>query len=569
MNILQFLIDIKSRDNGVMRRIGGLQDRLDKADYSARRLSKTMGGVKEAFMSLPGAKFLANPIVAMTAATGTLAKMGMNAGKTATAFNVLTGSVETGSKILGELNRYADTTIYDRTGVQEAAKTMMGFGVAQEKVIGDLKMLGDVAMGDKQRLSQLALVFGQVAAAERLNGQDLLQLINAGYNPLLDISAQTGKSVSKLRDDMSKGLITFEDLRKAFQRATSEGGRFYNMTTEIAKTPFGRYQQTLGDVTGTLLQMYKVIEPLLIPAFDTFSALLKIVQPLVAGLAAAMGWLVKQFRDGNPWIVGIAAAVGAYTAAILVNTYVLKGWRIAELAVFGAMLLVEKAQWLVNAAMTANPIGLIIAGVAALIAVVVTCWNKFAGFRAVILTVWDTVKGFALMIKDFVVARIQELIRGIGTLGEAIGKLFKGDFSGAWEAAKQGTRDLVGVDSKRAAFTRARDLVTGGSEVYRSHLQREEAKQRAKETISDPSAAAGEAAGGTGTSLTPSGESTSKRNEAITTGGTRNTSITVNIAKFFDSINVSMTDRMDTAELQKTILECMNRALEISYSAAR
>ena len=84
--------------------------------------------------------------------------------------------------------------------------------------------------------------------------------------------------------------------------------------------------------------------------------------------------------------------------------------------------------------MSMNPIGLIVAGVAALVAVIAVCWNKFAGFRAVVLTVWDALKGFADMLKNLVIDRITDLLAGIGQVGEALAKLFKGDFSGAWTA---------------------------------------------------------------------------------------------------------------------------------------
>ena len=202
MNITQFIIDIAARGDGqAISKIRAVQNGLDMANRHAEKL-KT--GLRQAFSSLPGAEFFMNPIVALTTGVGVVAKVGMEAEKTATAFNVLVGNEEKAAKALGELNSYADNTLWDRTTTQEAAKTMLGFGISTEKVVGDLKMLGDVAMGDKNKLRQLALVFGQISAAGKLQGQDLMQLINAGYNPLMDISEMTGKSVAQLKEKKVK-----------------------------------------------------------------------------------------------------------------------------------------------------------------------------------------------------------------------------------------------------------------------------------------------------------------------------------------------------------------------------
>ena len=143
MNVLQFIIDIAARgDQAVIRRVNTLQERLGGAEAAAERLANTTSNkLKNAFMSLPGASFFANPIVALSTGVGVVAKLGMETEKTATAFRVLAGSEETSTKLLGQFNKYADETVWNRPEIQEAAKTMMGFGVSTETVYKDLKML--------------------------------------------------------------------------------------------------------------------------------------------------------------------------------------------------------------------------------------------------------------------------------------------------------------------------------------------------------------------------------------------------------------------------------------------
>lgn len=543
MNTLQFIIDIAARgDQAVIRRVSALQDRLGGAEAAAERLANTTSNkLKNAFMSLPGASFFANPIVALSTGVGVVAKLGMETEKTATAFRVLAGSEETSTKLLGQLNKYADETVWNRPEIQEAAKTMMGFGISTETVYKDLQMLGDVAMGDKNKLQSLALVFGQISSAGKLQGQDLLQLINAGYNPLLDISELTGKSVAKLKDEMSKGAISADLVRKAFEKATGPGGRFEGMINELANTAPGAFDQLKGKGSAGLLRLYDIIQPLLIPAFRTMGNVLDKVFAVLEGV-------LKFLIDYGKWLLPVVAAVAAYNVAVNSTVIALKAW--------------VAIQKILNVVMNLNPVGLIVAGIAALVAVVAVCWNKFAGFRAVILTVWDAMKGFAGMLKDLVIDRITGLLTGIGKVGEALAKLFKGDFSGAWSSAKSAASLITGHDARSKAFSTSADIISGVGGNYKAHLAEQTKKQ-----ISDPKAAAGtdgKLATGTASTL-----STSTVANDITTGGARNTSITLNISKFWEDINVFPAEDIDMNSLSKKVLEAINRSLEAATAAAR
>nr|DAY67517.1 MAG TPA: tail tape measure protein [Caudoviricetes sp.] len=570
MNILQFLIDIRSKDNGVISQVTRLQDRLNDADRSANRLSSTIGGkLRTAIMSLPGAEFFTNPIVALTAGIGVVSKLGMDADRTAVSFEVMLGSQQKAADMLNQMNRYAADSPYSRLGVQEAAQTMLGFGVEQQKVIPSLKMLGDIAMGNSERFKGLALVFSQVAAAGKLQGQDLLQLITNGYNPLNDISRLTGKSMSELKDDMSKGNISFDLMAQAMQAATSQGGKFYGMVDRIAQTPFGRFGQLVDQFKDTMLSLYKVIEPLLIPAFDLLSNIMTHSLPVIEGMQKGVRWLIDNFKTLAPYIYTAAAALAGYNTYMFISTTILKGWTVAQWAQVTAMIAAEKVQWLLNVAMSANPIGLVIAAVAALTAGVIYCWNKFAGFRAVVLTVWDTITGFGKAIKDAVVDRFWEIVDGIGAVGKAMVSLIKGDFEGAWQQAQTGAKKLVGVESAQRFVGSASAVVNKTGTLYQQHLSRETAKQKAKDAaIGDSKAVAGTTTGNVPFGTSTQTDASGKANE-ITTGGTRNTQITVNITKFFDYLNVTMMDKADTAEIQRVVLECINRSIEISMSAAR
>lgn len=553
MKVLDFIIGFGSRgQSSLVNSVSQIQQRLDSANGAAMRLTQTVGsGLKNAFMSLPGAQFFTNPVIAISAGIGTVSKLGMQAEKTAKSFDVLVGSASMSSSMLSEINKYADNTLWSRMDATNAAQSLLAYSVPAEKVVDDLKMLGDISLGDANRMSTLASVFGQISTAGKLMTQDYKQLLNVGFNPLYDISQMTGKSIATLQDEMSKGKISFEMFEQAVVHATSAGGKYHDMIESLASTTSGTFEQVKGSFTATLLEIYNLIQPMV-------SSVLKGLNALLTGIKQ----IIPILSDISPLIAGITAAVAAYNVVQLVSNNLLKGFTITEGIHYMWLLLVEKAQWLLNAAMSANPIGLVIALVVGLVTAITICWNKFEGFRAVILTVWDTVKGFGNVIKTYLIDRITGFISGIGTLGKAISKLFKGDFEGAWESAKEGAMSLTGMNAVKKAASGTSTLIGGIKSNYDRRLADEKAKK-----VTAPSVP--------GVADTPLlgaaayGGSTTKNAETITTGGTRNTSINMTISKFFDNMNISMENSEDDEDLQDKMVEYINRALEIALSAAR
>lgn len=584
MNVLEFLIDITTRgDKQTIARVANLQNRIEGADKAARGLSESVGkGLRGAIMSLPGAEFFTNPVIALSAGIGAVSRLGMQAEQTAAQFRVLAGSQELGNEMLEQVNEYAKDTPYSRLGVQNAVATMMSFNVASEDAMEAMSRLGDIAGGNQQRFESLSLVFAQTASAGKLTGQDLLQYINAGYNPLVDLMQMTGKSMEQLRDEMSKGAISFEMVRDAIRHATDEGGKYHGMMDVISESASGRFGMLQDTVQGTMLSLYGVIAPLLVPAFNALASVLEFLTPVIDALAKGTAWLVDAFREWNPAVIAIAAAVGVYTAAILLNTSVLKGWTIQQYAQYMVSLLAEKGMRLLNLAMAANPVMLVVGGVAALILVLTACWKKFAAFRAVIKSTFFAIKQFATLIKDFIIDRIAGLLNGIGSLGRAIGLFFEGEWSAAWTEAKSGVRGILGIDAAKNFKDGISSIDDDTRQYYEETLQDEREKQAAKEAekeekkirkkkngISDPAAAAGTAGEAYAADYETGGGSSQNTAETAITGGSRTNNITVNISKFFDNINVQMNDRTDTAELRRIILESLNRSLEIALSAAR
>ena len=154
-------------------------------------------------------------------------------------FKVLLGSIDKAKEHMADLRSFAASTPLTFEDLAKSSKLLLSFGASVDEVMPAMKMLGDIAMGDAQKFQGLSLVFAQVKSAGKLMGQDLLQMINQGFNPLTIISQQTGKSMSELKDMMGEGQISFEMVAEAMRIATSEGGLFNNAMGEAAKTGEG------------------------------------------------------------------------------------------------------------------------------------------------------------------------------------------------------------------------------------------------------------------------------------------------------------------------------------------
>lgn len=430
-----------------------LDAELERVRASAHRTGESirrafsLGNLKDSLMDIPGMRLFTNPYVVLGAGIGAITKLGMEAENSAISFEVLLGSSEKATDMLGKITEMAAKTPFEKMDLQNAAQQMLNFGVAENQVLDYMKQLGDIAAGDKQRFQSLALVFGQVSSAGKLSGQDLLQFINAGFNPLKELADMTGESYASLQEKMSKGLITTDMVAAAMKRATSEGGKFYQMMDKMSATTGGRISSVIDDIKERTAKMFEYIGPLIAQLLELVNAVVPPIftafEKVVSVVSTVIQWILK-YKDV---LTAVGIGVSAFYAIIQAKT-------IALYALVGVIKLVTLATeaWatitkVINTLFISSPIGWIALAVGALTTAVVYCWNKFEGFRAFILGMWDTLKQFGKIIYEYIISRFIEAINGVKSLSMAFKKFFSGDFAGAYDAVKNGVSQIWGVQS--------------------------------------------------------------------------------------------------------------------------
>lgn len=220
------------------------------------------------------------------------------------AFTTFLGSAERANKLMKELTKFSILTPFTPDQVNRAAKSLLAFGVQAEEIIPTLRMLGDVSSGTGKDLGEMAIIFGQIRSAGRLMGQDLLQLINAGFNPLQEISKSSGVSVRTLKEEMEKGNISFQMVADSFKRATSEGGLFFNLMEKQSKSIGGKLSTVEGNVEEIAKALFEANNG---PLSDFVDILVKI-SGNVDGVAGAINRFISALAT-NPVIAPLIAGL--------------------------------------------------------------------------------------------------------------------------------------------------------------------------------------------------------------------------------------------------------------------
>lgn len=242
---------------------------------------------------------------------------------------LLGGSAEAADELVGKLREYGKNTVYDFNGLAEAQKTMMSFGIESDKAFSVLQNIGDIAMGDNQKMQSLALAFSQATSTGKLMGQDFNQMINAGFNPLQVISERTGESMESLKKKMGDGAISSDMLAQAFQWATEEGGLFYEGAERAADSVGGRiakmkdtveeWKLSLFEATGGATAYIAEIGEMITPLSQLY--------PVLEGIKSVGGGVVKTFGNIKTKIYNAYTTLGMYNGYLSVGKVQNLGFR--------------------------------------------------------------------------------------------------------------------------------------------------------------------------------------------------------------------------------------------------
>lgn len=266
------------------------------------------------------------------------------------AFRTMLGSAEKADALMSQLVRTAATTPFDLQGVAQGAKQLLAYGIAAEDVNDTLVRCGDVAAGLSIPLNDLVYLYGTTMTQGRMFTQDLRQFQGRGIPIAEELAKVLGTTTDKLGDMVTAGRVTSDVFQQAFNNMTSAGSRFGGLMDEQSKT-----------ITGQISNIEDAIDVM-------FNKLGQQSEGIINTTLSGVSYVVEHYEQFGRMLLGLVATYGAYKTAVM-TAAAAQGWATAAEAIhYNWLVLVERAQKLLNATMLSNPYVLVATAIAGVVA---------------------------------------------------------------------------------------------------------------------------------------------------------------------------------------------------------
>ena len=344
-------------------------------------------------------------------------------------------------------------------------------GIAYKEVAGTFAYMtgkGQSAERAATLMENAFSVLGRVDVRKKLSAAGVDVFDDAGkIRSIVDIFTDLQNVLGGLNDEQKSSLLeqfglVDKEAKSAFSVLMSDTEKLRESMHDVANstgetsTALGYSRNAMQQATEVWNQFKNVglqVGEIMLPVI---SAGLTVAGGVLGGVSVVMDTVIGFFsswyaliQEGNPIIIGLTTTLGILTAAMALNyawtqkAVVIGGIKkvldIAQTAVTGGL---TAAQWALNAAFAASPLGWVAVAIGAVIAAVTYCWQKFEGFRMGILGTWEVVKEFGRTLLDSIVKPFKQVLSGIGGVCSAIVSMLKGNFKEAAGLAKEGFKDI-------------------------------------------------------------------------------------------------------------------------------
>ncbi len=584
-NILQFTINL---NGNAYTGIAQIDRALNKVSVDA---SKTTGLLER----LNSAAFKINNIFqAMSTIVGTVTS-------TMSAFEQANSAqIQAETKLATVMRNTMAASDAEIASIKELASAQQRLGVIGDEVqLAGAQELGTY-LGKTETLQKLIPVMNDMVAQQ--------YGLNASQESAVNIATMMGKVMDGQVGALSRYGYKFTEAQAQILKFGTEEQRAATLADVVssavggvnealAQTPEGRMRQvanSIGDMRERVGALYVRVQNALLPAIGKILQLTEkaislieskqdVIVAVVTDVANAFSGLLSFLRrvydfitDTLPIWMGMAGAIAAVTIAVQAQNIALQALIVWEGVVKTATTLWAGAQAVLNAVMTANPIGLIIAGIVALVGVIIYLCNHITGLGKL----WDGVVSFMKFsfyafvdaVKLYFDTYINGFLMGLDKIKLGWYKFKEecglGDSDENRAAIESINADIEkrqkaisdGAKSVLDNALKAKNAITEGfsSLGWKSGNKSESAA--AALGVNDQLIAATNSGGG-GMSLNSLSQESSKATEAVATGGTRNTEVHINIGDMIRQVTFSGTVSENKNDIEKTFAECLYQVL--------
>lgn len=427
--------NLGKESDGSSKQIKNLSNNMNDADDASKKLGDGFTVLKGTMANL-ASQAISKVVDGFKSLVGGAVDYQKSMEYYTTSFTVMTGSADKASETVQKLADIGATTPFDMPQLADATSLLMNFGFSADDAVDSMMMLGDISQGNADKLNSIARAYGKMNSAQKVTLEDINMMIDAGFNPLQEISEKTGESMQSLYDRISKGKMSVDEITESMKRSTSEGGKYFQSMDAQSQTLDGRLS-TLSDTVNSKLG--EALQPILQKAADEWipnvtnaidnmdvDSVVSVIDDLISGVGDLFGFIMDNGSTIISLIAGIGTAMLTWKVASMINGLV-TAIQAFQAANEGATV----AQALLNGIMNANPIMLVVTLLAGLIATIVTLWTTNEGFRNAVINVWnafkDTVGNVITSVGGFIdslISWFQALPGRIGAfLSEVIGNV--------------------------------------------------------------------------------------------------------------------------------------------------
>lgn len=191
-----------------------------------------------------------------------VASVGFQNEQVSASFKTLLKDASAASAMMQQIRELGKTTPFETKDLQESGQMLLSMGVPAGKLIDNLKVMGDLAAGTGSRIKDLAYVFGTSLTTGKIYTRDLNQLATRGI-PIYEMMAKQLKvNETRLREMLSQGKVSYNDLARAAQSSTQAGGRY-----------FGAMADQMDSVSGRVSNLQDIFDDIKIKVFEAFKPL--------------------------------------------------------------------------------------------------------------------------------------------------------------------------------------------------------------------------------------------------------------------------------------------------------
>jgi phage-related minor tail protein len=316
-------------------------------------------------------------------------------------------------------------------------------------------------------LGALATATGSVGKAQKL------------ASLAMDISAGSGKSL----ESVTAALVRAQNgsvgglsrLGIATKNAAGETKSFAQIQADMGKKFGGQAQSQAGTFAGKM----KILKVQLAEAGESIGAMLlpfltKMANYVATTVLPALQRFGNYLREHKTLAIGVGVAIAAFGAAFIVASAAMKVYAAGQTIVKVATKAWAATQWVLNAAMSANPIGLVVIAIAALVAGIVIAYKKSETFRKVVDKAWGAIKATTVAVWTFVKNLTVKVWNAIKATVSGVVNGVKGAVTKVWNAIKSATSASWGaikrfvVDPIRTVASTVRDKVNDAKALVAS-----------------------------------------------------------------------------------------------------